>query len=80
MMKKIVKLNESELRKMIMSEVRKLNEVQLKSTDEVTGGSYETMCGILIGKIEFLLSWKDTCKTMEELQHMIDRTFEDIVE
>jgi len=79
-MGKIVKLNENELRKMIMSEVRKLNEVQVKSVDELTDGNYERMCGVLEGKIESLFMWKDYCKTLEELQHLIDRTFEDIIE
>ena len=84
-MGKTVKLNEKMLRDMIMLEVRKmagkrLNEVSVRSTDELADGSYERMCGMLKGKIESLLMWKDSCKTLEELQHLIDRTFENIID
>ena len=80
-MKRTIKLSESMLRNMILSEVRKvaLNEMEVKTTDELAGGDYEEMCGMLKGKIESLLMWKDSCKTLEELQHLIDRTFEDII-
>ena len=79
-MGKIVKLDENRLRKMIMSEIKKINEVNIRSTDELADGDCARMCGMLKGAIESLLMWKDYCKTLEELQHLIDRTFEDFVE
>jgi hypothetical protein len=85
-MEKIVKLDESSLRKIIMSEVRKaamkkkINEAQVKTTDELADGDFGKMCGILKGKIESLYIWKDYCNTLEELQELIDRTFGDLME
>ena len=79
-MGKIIKLDENGLRKMIMSEVRRLNEIQIKSTDELANGDCARMCGMLKGAIESLFMWKDYCKTLEELQHLINRTFEDFVD
>lgn len=78
-MKKIVKLNENELREMIASEVKKLNEVHLKSTDELANGDFARMCGMLKGAVESLFMWKDYCRTLEELQQLIDKTFEDFI-
>ena len=85
-MGKTVKLNEQSLRKIIMSEIKntigknKLNESHVRSTDELAGGDYGRMCGILKGKIESLYTWRDYCDTLEDLQALIDRTFDDIME
>ena len=80
-MGKTIKLTENKLRSMIAAEILKsLNETHVRSTDELADGNYERMCGMLKGKIESLLMWKDSCKTLEELQRLIDRTFEDIID
>ena len=69
-----------------MSEIKntigknRLNESHVKSTDELAGGDYGRMCGILKGKIESLYTWRDYCNTLEDLQALIDRTFDDIME
>jgi hypothetical protein len=76
----IVKLDEQNLRKIIMSEIKnKLNEVHVKSTDELADGDYGKMCGILKGKIESLYMWKDYCETLEDLQELIGRTFDSLM-
>lgn len=84
-MKKTIKLNEQSLRKIIISEIKNiveknsLNEVHIKSTDELAQGDYSIMCGRLKGKIESLYMWKDYCQTLEELQELISRTFDDLM-
>ena len=76
----IVKLDEQNLRSIIMSEIKnKLNEVHVKSTDELADGDYGKMCGILKGKIESLYMWKDYCGTLEELQRLISSIFDNLI-
>lgn len=85
-MGKTVKIKESELRRMVLAELKRtaaksrINEVNVRSTDELADGDYERMCGVLKGKIETLYMWKDDCKTLEELQRLIGRLFDDIID
>lgn len=85
-MGKTVKIKESELRRMVVAELKRtaaknrINEVNVRSTDELADGDYERMCGVLKGKIETLYMWKDDCKTLEELQHLIEQLFDDMID
>lgn len=85
-MGKTVKIKESELRRMVVVELKRtaaknrINEVNMRSTDELADGDYDRMCGVLKGKIETLYMWKDDCKTLEELQHLIEQLFGDMID
>lgn len=84
-MGKTIKLDEQTLRKIIMSEIKNsigknnLNEVHVKTTDELADGDYGRMCGILKGKIESLYMLKDYCRTLEELQKLISSIFDNLI-
>ena len=84
-MGKTIKLDEQTLRKIIMSEIKNsvgknnLNEVHVKTTEELADGDYERMCGMLKGKIESLYMLKDYCRTLEELQKLISSIFDNLI-
>lgn len=79
-MKKTIKLDEQTLRKIIMSEIKNsINEVHVKTTDELADGDYGRMCGMLKGKIESLYMLKDYCRTLEELQKLISSIFDNLM-
>ena len=79
-MKKTIKLDEQTLRKIIMSEIKNsINEVHVKTTDELADGDYGRMCGMLKGKIESLYMMKDYCRTLEELQKLISSIFDNLM-
>lgn len=84
-MGKTIKLDEQTLRKIIMSEIKNsigknsLNEVHIKTTDELADGDYGRMCGMLRGKIESLYMLKDYCRTLEELQKLISSIFDSLM-
>jgi len=79
-MGKTIKLDEQGLRKIIMSEIKNsINEVHIKTTDELADGDYGRMCGMLKGKIESLYMLKDYCRTLEELQKLISSIFDNLM-
>lgn len=57
--------------------------INVKSAQELgynTDSPYAWAYGTLKGCIEFLLNYKDGCKTYEELNGLIDKVFKSVIE